>query len=163
VLDEYVDTLRKSRLSTLEQEATRFFQALLSSAVYDARKGKIEFNRETYEPTVYLEDSPKDPRKISRGIQQLYALAMLGGLCRSARSSIPLVIDTPLSGLDDKNKESVLDKFFPQAAEQVILLSRPDEVGAHNLEALEGHVLQTCVLDFDASLHSTYVRQNEYF
>lgn len=163
VLDEYVDTLRKDRLSGLEKEATRVFQSLLSSAVYNEQKGKIEFNKESYAPIVWLEDSPKDARRISRGIQQLYALSILAGLSRSAHTTIPLVIDTPLSGLDDMNKQCVLDKFFPEAASQVILLSRPDVIGSQNLNILERHVVQKCVLDFDPAMHSTYVRENQYF
>ena len=158
-----MDTLRKERLADLEDRTTKVFQTLLSAAVYDSRKGSIKIDRETYRPIVYLEGSEKDPRRISRGIQQLYALALLGGLCKSASNSFPLVIDAPLSGLDDKNKECVLDKFFPTAAEQVILLCLPDESGPQNIEVLDQHVVQKCRLDFDAALDATYVRQNEYF
>jgi DNA sulfur modification protein DndD len=163
VLQEYVDRLRKERLADLEERTTNIFQMLLASSVYHETAGKITFERDTYRPEVWLEGAPKDPRAISRGIQQLYALSLLGGLCKSATTSMPLVIDSPLSGLDEENRACVLDSFFPKAADQVILLARDDEIGPVNLKPIDDHVVQKCILIFDPDRHATTVETNAYF
>ena len=110
--------------------------------------------------TVSLEDKrgqelPFD--RLSAGERQLLATAMLWGLARASGRPIPTVIDTPLGRLDSSHRNHLVERYFPRASHQVILLSTDEEIVGSYHRKLEPFVARQYMLDHDESLGSTQV------
>jgi DNA sulfur modification protein DndD len=72
------------------------------------------------------------------------------------------VIDTPLGRLDGSHRENLLDRYFPYASHQVILLSTDTEIDEEAYERLRRHVGRSYRLEFDPATNATTV-QRGYF
>ena len=75
----------------------------------------------------------KDGRSIameslSHGIRQLVATAFVWSITEVYRFRLPLIIDTPLARIDRQNQENILTRYYPAAADQVILLATDSEI-----------------------------------
>jgi DNA sulfur modification protein DndD len=95
--------------------------------------------------------------ELSAGERQLLAIALLWGLARAAGQPLPVVIDTPLGRLDGSHREHLLDRYFPHASHQVILLSTDTEIDEDAFARISAHVGRSYRLDFDSSTSATSV------
>lgn len=100
---------------------------------------------------------------LSAGERQLLAVALLWGLARSSGQPLPVVIDTPLGRLDGSHREHLLERYFPQASHQVILLSTDTEIDEDALELLRPHVGRSYRLEFDPSTNATSVEPGYFW
>lgn len=100
--------------------------------------------------------------ELSAGERQLLAVALLWGLAQAAGQPLPMVIDTPLGRLDGAHRARLIERYFPHAAHQVVLLSTDtevDEVALHTLRPFVGRMYR---LEFDDTINATTV-QPGYF
>jgi len=98
------------------------------------------------------------PNGLSAGERQLLAISLLWGLARSAGRPLPVVIDTPLGRLDGTHRHRLLDRYFPAASHQVIVLSTDTEVDRSALHRLEGSLSHVLHLNHDHDRRATQVR-----
>src|SRR5262249_26244884 len=96
--------------------------------------------------------------RLSAGERQLLATALLWGLRRAAGRSVPLVIDTPLGRVDSSHREHLVNRYFPFASHQVLLLSTDEEISGRYYESLKPHVAAEFTLETDDVAQSTRVR-----
>lgn len=106
---------------------------------------------------------PLSPRKLSAGERQLVAVALLWGLARSTANPLPVVIDTPLGRLDASHREHLLERYFPHASHQVILLSTDTEVDADALVRLRHSVGHTYRLSHNVTTGATTVEPGYFW
>lgn len=102
------------------------------------------------------------PERLSAGERQLLAVALLWGLGRAAGKPLPVVIDTPMGRLDSVHRQRLVEKYFPRASHQVLLLSTDEEIDAEQFHRLKPFISHVYRLDFDPSGSSTRVVQG-YF
>lgn len=160
LLDEYIDALRKTRLEELETHTTAFFNELQSKASYH---GKIKFDENSYTTSIIRGDNRiLHKQDLSAGEKELYAVSLIAGLCKTSHKIMPVIIDTPLSRLDSFNRKNVVEKYYPQAGKQVVLLSTDEEVYGRYYEFLREYIQQTFLLCIDPKTESTYIK-NGYF
>ena len=85
--------------------------------------------------------------RLSAGERQLLATAMLWGLARASGRPIPTVIDTPLGRLDSTHRAHLVERYFPQASHQVLLLSTDEEIVNGYHQKLKPAVARHYLLD----------------
>jgi DNA sulfur modification protein DndD len=161
MLSELVDRLGQAKLGELESITSDLYNSLQAKSSY---KGNIRFNPEDYTSSIEL-PSGQVLRKgeLSAGEKEVYAISLIGGLCRAANRSIPIIIDTPLSRLDRENRRNIVQKYYPQAGRQVILLSTNEEVYGQYYEYLKDFILQQFLLEYDEESKCTRVKADAYF
>jgi DNA sulfur modification protein DndD len=102
------------------------------------------------------------PDRLSTGERQLLAVSILWGLGRASGRPLPAVIDTPLGRLDATHRTHLVERYFPHASHQVILLSTDEEIDDRYYAKLKHCVGRTYRLDFDDATDATRV-QPGYF
>jgi DNA sulfur modification protein DndD len=105
---------------------------------------------------------PLPVARLSAGERQLLATSMLWGLARASGRIVPTVIDTPLGRLDSSHREHLVERYFPVASHQVILLSTNEEIRECHLDKLRPFVTRSYLLDYDAEKRLT-TPQEGYF
>jgi DNA sulfur modification protein DndD len=101
--------------------------------------------------------------KLSAGERQLLATSLLWGLARASGRPIPTVIDTPLGRLDSTHRRHLVERYFPVAAHQVILLSTDEEIHEQNLPRLKPAIARSYRLEFDDALRRTTVEPGYFW
>ncbi|MEO9322236.1 DNA sulfur modification protein DndD [Nocardioides sp. C4-1] len=94
---------------------------------------------------------------LSAGERQLLAVSLLWGLARAAGRPLPMVVDTPLGRLDGAHREHLLDRYFPHASHQVVLLSTDTEIDQNALKRIRSSVGRAYTLSYDVVSKSTIV------
>ncbi len=94
-----------------------------------------------------VDDNAMDILSSSSGQKQIIATALIWGISEYIAEDIPMIIDTPLGRLDEKNQSLILNKFYPKVSKQVIILPTPSELKHDGFKALTKHVSQTFILN----------------
>jgi DNA sulfur modification protein DndD len=152
-LRQYEDRLLESKLSRLQSEFVRRFNHLArkSGFVADAR-----IDRATFETTLIDRDGNEIAKSaLSAGEKQIYAIAMLWALAHTSGRALPMIIDTPLARLDSEHRTALVERYFPEASHQVIILSTDTEVDDNLLRRLMPAVSHTYRLDYDPERRAT--------
>jgi DNA sulfur modification protein DndD len=154
-------TLRK--LNKLETEVTKCFRYLLhkSDLVHS-----ITIDTKTFGLFLYDQQSKVVPKhRLSAGEKQMLAIAFLWSLARVSNRHLPVVIDTPLGRLDSSHRNNLVERYFPFASHQVILLSTDTEIGPKEVSALRqiDAIAREYLLQYDSSTRQTTVIENKYF
>lgn len=97
------------------------------------------------------------PERLSAGERQLLAISTIWGLARASGRPLPVVIDTPLGRLDSIHRKLLVERYFPNASHQVILLSTDEEIDAKLYEELEPYIGHKYRLDYDDRTGATHV------
>jgi DNA sulfur modification protein DndD len=144
-------TLERFGAALLQRHISRLEVAMLQSFKELMRKqGLVEDLRiDTANFTLTLTDSagePIDPGRLSAGERQLLAVSLLWGLMKVAGNRLPSVIDTPLGRLDSRHRQHLVDRYFPQASDQVLLLSTDQEIDEHLMGRLKKSVARSYLL-----------------
>ncbi len=84
---------------------------------------------------------------MSKGEQQLYISALLKAILSESIYELPVFIDTPLGRLDQEHRDNILEKYYPELSEQVIILSTNTEVRASDFHKIEKNVAKTFTLE----------------
>lgn len=163
---DHVDRVR-STLDTLKESATRRHVDRISAFVLDSlrilmRKENLitEISIDSATNAVELRGATGQPlssEQLSVGERQMLAVALLWGLARAAGQPLPVVIDTPLGRLDSSHREHLLDRYFPHASHQVVLLSTDTEINGEAWRKLAPRVGRSYRLDFDPAVAATTV------
>lgn len=171
-LIEHVDRVRAT-LDRLRIEATKRHLVRISHLVLDAlgqllRKQQlitdVHIDPETHTVTLTGVDGHTLPAKnLSAGERQLLAVALLWGLARAAGQPLPVVIDTPLGRLDGSHRGHLLERYFPQASHQVVLLSTDTEVDEEAFARLAPHIGRSYHLEFDPAINATFVNDGYWW
>lgn len=136
ILDSFHQLLRKKTLvSTLRLDPEHF-----SLQLYDFNGGLLT------------------PDRLSAGERQLLAVSILWGLARASGRPLPTVIDTPLGRLDTSHRKNLVERYFPYAGHQVLLLSTDEEINDGYRKRLRPWTGHTYFLDYDDDQSKSTVR-----
>ncbi|MBD2250745.1 DNA sulfur modification protein DndD [Nostoc parmelioides] len=154
-------TLRK--LNKLEEEVKNCFLYLLhkSDLVY-----RLTIDTKTFALSLFdFNGKPVPKHRLSAGEKQLLAIAFLWGLAKVSGLRLPVAIDTPLGRLDSSHRQNLVEKYFPAASHQVILLSTDTEIGEKEVETLRSNeaIAREYLLQYNSATRQTTVIENKYF
>lgn len=75
----------------------------------------------------------------SSGQKQILAISIFWALSELSNSQIPLIIDTPLSRIDAKNRANIIKHYYAKKT-QVIILPHSGEIGKTEFELAKPHL-----------------------
>ena len=138
-------TARKiDRLSQLVTESFRFL--LRKQALVD----RVEIDPESFRITLFDTDGNLLPKeRLSEGEKQIFAVSVLWGLAKASPRPLPAIIDTPMARLDSEHRSHLVERYFPHASHQVVVLSTDAEVDRSYYETLRPFVSHEYHLNYD--------------
>lgn len=125
-ITEYTEEMVLLNTKNLENTISHMYQHLANK---DDMVKEIKLDSDTF-TTKLIDYDGNDVSKewISEGEKEIYAISVLWGLSQISRNRMPMIIDTPLSKLDNKHVHNITTKFFPEASDQVVLFSQDREI-----------------------------------
>lgn len=154
-------TLRK--LNQLEFVVTECFLYLLHKSDLVHR---VEIDINTFSLSLYDQQGQPVPKhRLSAGEKQLLAIAFLWGLARVSGRKLPVAIDTPLGRLDSSHRTNLVERYFPGASHQVILLSTDTEIGEVELGQLrqQDAIAREYLLKYDSAERQTIIKSGYFW
>lgn len=157
------EKLTTKKLSKLEKEVTDCFRYLLHKIdlVYRVAIDSKDFSLSLYD----FQGEPVPKHRISAGEKQLLAIAFLWGLARVSGRELPVAIDTPLGRLDSKHRQNLIQRYFPSASHQVILLSTDTELGKEEVKKLRQQkaIAREYLLKYDSETRQTNIEPGYFW
>ncbi|MEO1376129.1 MAG: DNA sulfur modification protein DndD [Cyanobacteria bacterium J06635_10] len=161
-LKQFRERLTLRKLNKLENEVTECFRYLLHKSDLVHR---IVIDTNTFSLSLYdLNSKPVDKHRLSAGEKQLLAIAFLWALARVSGHNLPVAIDTPLGRLDSSHRSNLIERYFPSASHQVILLSTDTEIAEKEVKTLRKNeaIAREYVLKYSQNTRQTTV-ESGYF
>lgn len=159
----FKERLTLKKLNKLEGEVTECFRYLLhkSNLVHRIAINTQNFSLSLFDP----EGQPVPKHRLSAGEKQLLAISFLWGLARVTGRNLPIAIDTPLGRLDSSHRNNLIERYFPTASHQVILLSTDTEIGENEVKQLNelDAIARTYLLEYNPQKRQTIIHPNRYF
>ena len=135
----------------------------LSSCARCTMVEQIHIDPETFAVTIFDDAGLAiAKRRLSEGEKQIFAIAVLWGLGRASARSLPAIIDTPMARLDVKHRNHLVQRYFPNASHQVIILSTDTEVDRRYYDELAPYIARAYHLSYDETEKRT-VAEEGYF
>lgn len=156
------NTLGKFRVEVIRRHARQIESLMLESFRKLLRKTglvtDLTIDPESFAVTLMGRDGkPLSFDRLSAGERQLLATSLLWGLARASGRPVPTIIDTPLGRLDSSHRRHLIERYFPAASHQVILLSTDEEIVGDYLKDLTPFVTRSYHLAHDEALGRTQV------
>jgi DNA sulfur modification protein DndD len=147
VIQDFVDRLTKRKATTLEKNVEEMIQKLVRK---EDLVSKLEINPKDFSVTLFgREGAMLKKGDLSAGEKEIYAICLLWGLAKTSGRELPIMIDTPLSRLDSDHRRAIVQKYYPTAGGQVIILSTDTEVDKQYYQMLFPRVERSFLLDYD--------------
>jgi DNA sulfur modification protein DndD len=162
------NTLGTFRVAAIRKHTARLERLILESFSQLLRKNSLVTGLSVDPSTFCLELTGGDGRplpfeRLSAGERQLLATSILWGLARASGRPLPTIIDTPLGRLDSSHRRHLLERYFPVASHQVILLSTDKEIDETSLKHLQLFVGREYQLMFNECSRSTEIRKGYFW
>lgn len=155
ILHAYRDRIVADHASQLEELILKGYQQLLRKKSLMRR---IAIDSSNCSLTMYdRDDNVITPDRLSAGERQLLAVSMLWGLGKASQRPMPIVVDTPLGRLDSTHRQHLIQRYFPAASHQVLLLSTDEEIDRESLELLRPAVGRSYLLSYDDKTGSSAI------
>lgn len=152
-------TARKiDRLSRLIGESFRF---LLRKASLVQR---VLIDPETFAITLFDDAGQEIPKqRLSEGEKQIFAISVLWGLSQASSRPLPAIIDTPMARLDAKHRQNLVERYFPHASHQVVILSTDTEIERKYFHNLQPHIARAYHLSYDEKQKLTAAEEGYFW
>jgi DNA sulfur modification protein DndD len=119
----------------------------------------VSIDVDTFRMTLYRRQESFSRHQLSAGEKQLLAVATIWALREVSNVPMPVIVDTPMGRLDNDHRLSMVQRYFPQASHQVVLLATDSEMDRHMLTRLAPALSHMYALNYDAQQGKTDVRK----
>ena len=160
VLTAYTKQLTHAKIASLGNAIVEDFNQLSHKP---DRIKRVEIDSQTFAVTLYdTNNRPLLKEELSAGEKQIYTTALLWALAKTSGKTLPMILDTPLGRLDSNHRQLLIERYFPYASHQVVLLSTDTEVKGSLHSLLEPYVSRTFHLAYQQSEGRTTIEEG-YF
>ena len=161
IMDEFKTRVLEHHILKLENFIKECFNFLIRKKEF-LEKVKIDINN--FELLLFDKKNRNiETSTLSAGERQLLAVAILWALAKASNKLSPTIIDTPLGRLDSKHRLNLVEKYFPNASHQVILLSTDEEINKNYLNIMKDSVSKSYLINFDPKLNGSVVEKGYFF
>lgn len=130
---EYIDHLKISKRQLFEGNYNQYLSQLLDS---NQLISHVEIDDNFALHYKDEQESIVPLSSISAGMKQMSATAMLWALKETSGKSLPIIVDTPMARIDMQHQNNLLTRYYPCAAEQVIILPTDSELDQSKREQI---------------------------
>lgn len=144
---EFIDIIISSKTKELGKIITTMYRNLANKK--DMVK-EIKIAPDTFSTTLIdFDGGIVNKDIISAGEKEIYALSVLWGLAKISNKKLPIIIDSPLAKLDNSHVNKIIENFFPNAGNQVIILSHDRELDINSYRRLKPYLNRVYRLTMD--------------
>ncbi len=162
--DKVADNLLRKKKKQIETEMQQQLNKLLVS--YKDHIGRVELSdsMENYNITLYhTAGNPISLNQLNAASKQIFIQVLLKVLRNLGDYNPPVMIDTVMGVLDEESRDALMEEYFPQLAEQTILLCTTSEIRKDSdYVKLEPFISKTYTLHRDVEQQCTTVGEG-YF
>lgn len=159
-MEQYVSELIIMKATYIKEEFSTMLHRLFRK---QDEFGKIEFDINTYTIRLYNDRMQEiSIQDRSAGEMQMIASALIWALTKASDLSLPVVIDTPLGRLDSYHRNHLINHYYKELSEQVIILSTDTEITQEYVTLMEKNSYKQYMLDYDENKKYTVIRDG-YF
>ncbi|MCZ8538305.1 DNA sulfur modification protein DndD [Paenisporosarcina quisquiliarum] len=159
-LEQYVAEVTTMKATLIKEEFSKMLQKLFRK---QDEFGNIEFDIKTYSIRLYNDKMQEiSIEERSAGEMQMISSALIWALTKASDLSLPIVIDTPLGRLDSYHRNHLINYYYKELSEQVIILSTDTEITKEYIKVMEEHSYKQYMLDYNETKKYTIIRDG-YF
>jgi len=154
-LEDFINDQKREKCQVLESLIYNEMQKLMhklneddSSNFIAAVKAEVLPENNGLKITLYNVDGEiRAKESLSQGEKQIYISCLIKAIISLSISEYPIFIDTPLGRLDDEHIKQILLYYYPDLANQVVLMATNNEIPPSRYKMVKDHVAQTYLLD----------------
>jgi DNA sulfur modification protein DndD len=159
-MKEYVEEVTTLKAEHIREEFSKMLKILFRK---QDEFGKIEFDISTYSVRLYSDRMQEiSIQERSAGEMQMISSALIWALTKVSDLSLPMVIDTPLGRLDSYHRNHLINHYYKELSEQVIILSTDTEITEEYVDLMEKSSYKQYMLDYNEKKKYTVIRDG-YF
>ncbi|MFJ7850012.1 DNA sulfur modification protein DndD [Peribacillus sp. NPDC097206] len=159
-MQQYVTELTTMKATFIKDEFSSMLQKLFRK---QDEFGKIEFDINTYSIRLYNDRMQEiSIQDRSAGEMQMISSALIWALTKASDLSLPVVIDTPLGRLDSFHRNHLINHYYKELSDQVIILSTDTEITQEYEKVMEKNSYKQYMLDYNEKKKYTIIRDG-YF
>ena len=159
-LTAYTKRLTHAKIASLGNAIVEGFNQLSHKP---DRIKHVELDPQTFAVTLYdTHNRPLLKEELSAGEKQIYTTALLWALAKTSGKALPMILDTPLGRLDSSHRQLLVERYFPYASHQIVLLSTDTEVEGDLRSLLDPHISRTFHLAYQQAEGLTTIKEG-YF
>lgn len=99
----------------------------------------------------------------SSGQRQILAISIFWALKEISKSDMPLIIDTPLSRIDLKNRRNIITQYYANASHQVIILPHSGEMGREEYEMAQPYIADIYKISNDKNRNQARITECDFY
>jgi DNA sulfur modification protein DndD len=159
-MEQYVSELTTMKATYIKEEFSNILRKLFRK---QEEFGKIEFDITTFSIRLYNDRMQElSIQDRSAGEMQMISSALIWALTKASDLSLPMVIDTPLGRLDSYHRNHLINHYYKDLSQQVIILSTDTEITKEYINLMETNSYKQYMLDYDETKKYTIIRDG-YF
>lgn len=159
-MEQYITEMTIMKATFIKEEFSNMLQKLFRK---QDEFGKIEFDINSYSIRLYNDRMQEiSIQDRSAGEMQMISSALIWALTKASDLSLPVVIDTPLGRLDSYHRNHLINHYYKELSNQVIILSTDTEITQEYEKLMEKNSYKQYMLDYDEKKKYTIIRDG-YF
>lgn len=150
-----------AKIDQLSRRVTKSFRFLLRKKTL---VHEVQIDPATFAISLFDDHGHEIPKhRLSEGEKQVFAVSVLWGLAQSSPRPLPAIIDTPMARLDSEHRLHLIERYFPNASHQVIILSTDTKVNQDFYAKLQPHMARAYHLNYDEAEKVTIAREGYFW